>query len=374
MIQESKEDVESGASSVAAQEDSFDATLVSTTERRLMTKIDLHLLPVLCVLYLLAFLDRVNISNAVIFGLRKDLGIESGNRYNTALTIFFVPYILFEIPSNILLKKLKPHVWLSGCMFGFGLVTLCQGLVQNYAGLLVTRFLLGLLETGMFPGYKIFVGGLMYFGLVVPAYGYAYFAPTIIRTFGHGPIQTQLYSIPPWAAAFGVSLTVAYLSDRLRNRFAFTLIPICIAIAGFAILLNVHGEANRALQYGALFLITSGAYSAMPIIICWYSMNLGGHKRRSVGIAWQIGFGNIGGIIATYSFLEKDRPQFRPGHVISISFICLSAAMCVVYFFLLLHRNRTRDKLAAVDSSGALKQAAIDPLQGDLSPSFRYQL
>ncbi|PGH13944.1 hypothetical protein AJ79_03359 [Helicocarpus griseus UAMH5409] len=489
------EDAErSGDSSTVVHEVNLDATLVSTSETKLMAKIDGHLLPVLCVLYLLAFLDRVNISNAAIFGLKKDLDIEDGTKYNTALTIFFVPYILFEIPSNILLKKLKPHVWLSGCMFFFGLVTLLQGLVQNYSGLLATRFFLGLFETGMFPGcfyllgmwykrseaqkrfsfffssttlagafggllasaigkmdgmrgflgwrwvfileglltcvvsfgcffaipdfpedvkwlneeerafiraklakdvgaaghevslgwrdvlnvfkdLKIFVGGLMYFGLIVPAYGYAYFAPTIIKSYGYGPIQTQLYSIPPWAAAFGFSLTVAFLSDRLRNRFVFTLIPICIAIAGFAILLNVTGPENRGVQYGALFLITSGAYSAMPIIVCWFAMNLGGHKRRSVGTAWQIAFGNIGGIIATYAFLEKDAKIFyRPGYSISVAFICLSGAMCIVYLLLLLHRNRSRDKKAAVDATVVADQAAADPHLGDLSPSYRYQL
>lgn len=57
---------------------------------------------------------RVNISNAAVLGLKEDLGIVNGTKYNTALTIFFVPYVIFEIPSNILLKKLKPHVW---CMF-----------------------------------------------------------------------------------------------------------------------------------------------------------------------------------------------------------------------------------------------------------------
>jgi MFS family permease len=96
----------------------------------------------------------VNISNANIFGLSQELNLTINNRYNTALVIFFVPYILFEIPSNIILKKLKPNVWLSGCMFMFGLVTVIQGLVQNYAGILVTRFFLGLFETGMFPGCK----------------------------------------------------------------------------------------------------------------------------------------------------------------------------------------------------------------------------
>lgn len=54
---------------------------------------------------------RVNISNAAVLGLREDLDIVDGMKYNTALTIFFVPYVIFEIPSNILLKKWKPHVW-----------------------------------------------------------------------------------------------------------------------------------------------------------------------------------------------------------------------------------------------------------------------
>lgn len=120
-------------------------------ERKLMTKIDLRIIPVLSVLYLMAFLDRTNIANAAVFNLREDLSL-TGLQYNTALVIFFPPYIIFEIPSNILLKKLNPNVWLSVCMFGFGLVTICQGLVTSYGGLLTTRFFLGLTEAGMFPG------------------------------------------------------------------------------------------------------------------------------------------------------------------------------------------------------------------------------
>lgn len=58
---------------------------------------------------------------------------------------------VFEIPSNIILKKLKPHLWLSICMFMFGLTTILQGLVQNYHGLLATRFFLGVFEAGMYP-------------------------------------------------------------------------------------------------------------------------------------------------------------------------------------------------------------------------------
>ncbi|GAW25735.1 putative mfs transporter protein [Rosellinia necatrix] len=122
-----------------------------TTERKLMNRIDWYIIPFVSLMYLLAFLDRVNIANARAFHLETDLNLEK-TEYNTALTIFFVPYIFFEIPSNILLKRFSPRIWLSGCMLAFGLVSIFQGLVQNYAGLLVTRFFLGVFETGMFPG------------------------------------------------------------------------------------------------------------------------------------------------------------------------------------------------------------------------------
>ncbi|KAK1140249.1 High-affinity nicotinic acid transporter [Aspergillus melleus] len=465
--------------------------LTNTTERRLMAKIDWHIIPCLCVMYLLAFLDRVNISNAAVLGLREDLNIVDGMKYNTALTIFFVPYVIFEIPSNILLKKWKPHVWLSMCMFLFGLVMICQGLVSNWGGLMTTRWFLGMFETGMFPGcfyllgmwykrseaqkrfsfffssttlagafggllasglgkmdgirgysgwrwvfiieglltcvvsfiwffvipdfpedvkwlteeerefiraklaqdtggaahdakigwrevldvfkdYKIFIGGLMYFGQIVTAYGYAYFAPSIIKTYGYDAIMTQLYSIPPWAAAWGFSMVIAVLSDRTGHRFAFTIGPMLIAMAGFGILLNVHGEENRSVQYGALFLVTSGCYSAMPVIVCWFAMNLGGHRRRSIGTAWQVGFGNIGGIISTFAFLEKDAPEYRPGFAISVSFLCFSAACCIAYFAAVWYDNHRRDQAAANGTVPEYSQEERD-LLGDMAPSYRFE-
>lgn len=128
-----------------------------TTERKIITRIDWRVLPFLCILYLLAFLDRVNISNANVFNLSKDLNLRN-IEYNTALVIFFVPYVLAEIPSNILLKRFKPHVWLAANMFLFGFTTCMQGLVQSYSGLLACRFFLGLFEAGMFPGCFYLIG------------------------------------------------------------------------------------------------------------------------------------------------------------------------------------------------------------------------
>lgn len=125
----------------------------------------------------------------------------------------------------------------------------------------------------VFSDYKVIVAGFMYFGLIVPAYSYAYFAPGIIKTYGYSPIETQLHSVPPWAVAFGWAMILATVSDASRHRMGFAIFSICLAIAGFGILIAVHD--NHHLQYAALFLVTMGTYSAMPIIVCWFNMNLG---------------------------------------------------------------------------------------------------
>ncbi|KAE8855268.1 hypothetical protein PTNB29_09519 [Pyrenophora teres f. teres] len=132
-----------------------DATIIDlVAEKKLLHKCDLHVLPPLFLLFLLAFLDRVNIGNAKIQGLTEDLEMIGPNayRYNIALFIFFVPYVLFEVPSNLVLKKLKPSTWLSLIMTLWGLSTIGMGLITNFEGLVAMRVLLGFFEAGLFPG------------------------------------------------------------------------------------------------------------------------------------------------------------------------------------------------------------------------------
>lgn len=120
-------------------------------DKAMVRKIDRKVVPMLFLMFFAAFLDRVGIGNALTFSLPKDLNLQ-GNQINTVLTIFFVPYVVFEIPSNLVLKKVKPHNWLTFCIVSFGFVMLAQGWVQNYGGIITTRFLLGLFECGIFPG------------------------------------------------------------------------------------------------------------------------------------------------------------------------------------------------------------------------------
>ncbi|KAJ3715352.1 major facilitator superfamily domain-containing protein [Lentinula raphanica] len=123
----------------------------SVLDAQLVRRIDLRLLPILTLLYLLSFLDRIIglATHSHVSGQDLDL---SAPAYNTSLALYFVAYVIFEVPSNIILKRFDPQLWLPTLTLVWGIVTVCQGLVTNQAGLFGIRFLLGATEAGLFPG------------------------------------------------------------------------------------------------------------------------------------------------------------------------------------------------------------------------------
>ncbi|KAK1138378.1 hypothetical protein N8T08_002662 [Aspergillus melleus] len=125
-------------------------------DRALLWKLDLRLIPWLSLLYLISFLDRTNIGNAKLAGLQEDLDM-SDNQYNASLTIFFVSYSVFEPLTNVLLKRMRPSVFIPIIMVLWGICMTCMGLVHNYAGLMAVRWFLGLTEAGLFPGVGYFL-------------------------------------------------------------------------------------------------------------------------------------------------------------------------------------------------------------------------
>ncbi|PPR00405.1 hypothetical protein CVT26_009690 [Gymnopilus dilepis] len=124
--------------------------------RRLWRKVDVRLVPILSLLYLLSYMDRGNIGNARLQGLGTQLDL-SGNRYNIALTMFFIPYCLFECPSNLVLKRFHPSRWLPGMAIAWGVVMTTMGLVKSYPQLVGVRVCLGFAEAGLFPGVAYYL-------------------------------------------------------------------------------------------------------------------------------------------------------------------------------------------------------------------------
>ncbi|KAK7752184.1 hypothetical protein SLS62_005928 [Diatrype stigma] len=128
-----------------------EADVSQINEKSLLRKLDVRLLPAVGILYLLSFLDRSNVGNARIEGMLDDLHM-LGDEYLTGLTLYFVGYVLFEVPCNIILKRTTPRLWLPTLTIAWGVVATLLGIVQDRTGFLIARFFLGVAESGLFPG------------------------------------------------------------------------------------------------------------------------------------------------------------------------------------------------------------------------------
>ncbi|KAF2177930.1 MFS general substrate transporter [Zopfia rhizophila CBS 207.26] len=463
--------------------DTAGLTIDPAAEKKLLWKCDLHVLPPLFVLFLLAFLDRTNIGNARIQGLTEDLHMR-GNDYNVALFVFFIPYILFEVPSNLVLKKMAPSTWLSLIMALWGVSTIGMGLVNTFGGLVALRVLLGLFEAGLFPGCvylismyykryelqwrltlffaasiiaggfggllayaiakmdgiagyggwrwifiieglltfvlgivakfwvtdwpetakflspderalliarlgadsgdavmnrldkraakrifsdpKIYLGTLAYFGIVNTGYAGSFFIPTIVKELGYSSEAAQVRSIPIFVVATVTAIIAAYITDRLRHRYAFCILGLCVASIGY-ILLLAQKNLSAGVKYFALFLVVPGGYITQPITLVWMSNLVSGHYKRSVSSAIQVGFGNIGGIVASNVFLDSEKPRYPTGYGVSLGLLWICGAACTGLFFLVKVENRRRER---GERDQRLQEVDADNL-GDDHPHFR---
>jgi sugar phosphate permease len=125
-------------------------------EARLRLKIDLYIMPTISLLYLFCFIDRANIGNAKLAGLEEDLGL-TGNDYNAVLSIFYISYIIFEIPSTMACKWVGPGRYLPALTLCFGICSLGTAFVHNIQAISGIRFLLGAFEAAMMPGMAYYL-------------------------------------------------------------------------------------------------------------------------------------------------------------------------------------------------------------------------
>jgi MFS family permease len=150
------EEVQTGTTPSSDRKQADSSLAEGISERALVRKLDRRLLPPLILLYLLSFLDRSNVANARIEGLEDEIAM-TGDEYLTGLTLYFVGYVLFEVPCNIVLKRWKPQLWLPTLTMVWGVVATLMGIIQNYSGFLAVRFFLGVTEAGLFPGIVFYL-------------------------------------------------------------------------------------------------------------------------------------------------------------------------------------------------------------------------
>ncbi|KAF2267737.1 MFS general substrate transporter [Lojkania enalia] len=119
-------------------------------EKKLVRKIDMFLMPTIWVLYLFSYMDRTNIGNAKVAGMKDDIGLSS-TQYFLAVVVFQIGYVIAEVPSNMILSRTRPSLYIPFLMVLWGSVAALMSLVKTPAQLLGMRFLLGVMEAGFSP-------------------------------------------------------------------------------------------------------------------------------------------------------------------------------------------------------------------------------
>jgi len=130
-------------------------TVAVSIEARTIRKVRIRILPFIFLLYIICFLDRINISFAALT-MNKELAITS-QQFGLLSGIFFFGYFLFEVPSNLLLHRIGARIWIARILITWGIVAMLTGFVHNVHQLYVMRFLLGLAEAGYYPGVVLYL-------------------------------------------------------------------------------------------------------------------------------------------------------------------------------------------------------------------------
>ncbi|OBT51672.1 hypothetical protein VE04_07838 [Pseudogymnoascus sp. 24MN13] len=146
----------SGSGYVMSTYHSYTPEYSSEVEKKLLRRIDLRIMPLVVIIYIFSYLDRNSITQARLYGLQEDTNV-TGAVYNTAIAIFSAGYVIMQLPSTVIMTKVRPSIYLPCCMIAWAIVSGSTAAASSPAGLLVARFMLGLIEAPFYPGAVYFL-------------------------------------------------------------------------------------------------------------------------------------------------------------------------------------------------------------------------
>ncbi|KAH7109162.1 major facilitator superfamily domain-containing protein [Dactylonectria estremocensis] len=219
--------------------------------------------------------------------------------------------------------------------------------------------------------WKIWVHMFITIGIFLPVYSVSIFLPTIIRSMGHAGELAQLMSAPPYVTACFATVIGGFAADKQRQRGVYVISFCLVAIIGLVILITVE---NNSVKYFACFLVLSGIFAYVPQGTSWNGNNIGGSVKRGVGLAMQIGFGNLGGAIAGFIYRQEDAPHYRSGHGTLIATLCMSCSLAIFMRWYLHKENAKRDRMYKALSEYTLAELEQEADRGDDATFFRYTI
>ncbi|KAK0637410.1 major facilitator superfamily domain-containing protein [Bombardia bombarda] len=210
----------------------------SPEERRFLFKLDTVLLTFASLGYFIKYLDQININNAFVSGMKEDLGL-FGNELNYMQVCWTVGYVLGEIPSNILLTRIRPSIWIPACEVTWAVLTILLAKCQTTTQIYVLRFFIGLAESTFYPGMQYIIGS-WYRKDELAKRSCIFHASGALGTMFSGYLMSAVYHLNGVGGYKGWQWL--FIID--------TVISLPIAIAGFFVLPDVP-EITRAWYFTA---------------------------------------------------------------------------------------------------------------------------
>ncbi|GJD04331.1 pantothenate transporter [Colletotrichum higginsianum] len=376
------------ATTLSDSELAREAALTALTveeEKKLIRKVDWRLIPLLAMLYLVKKLDESNVGllklNATPFrpstppralsepvsqarimnkGTERNILTQldvTSDQYGMVTVLYTVPYILAEIPSNLLLKRFKPSRWQSRIMLSWGIVTACTAAVHNLGGLYACRFLLGLTEAGMFPGIilqlsywyrpdeiavrlmwicpsaaklprsseKNFAGSeiiaslkdkrlwlftLSWALMTCGKNGIDFYRPSIIANMGFSDIATaQVLNIPTSAVAIFLILSLGTWSNKAKIPLPLFPIGCTVVIVAMYSILVVYPN-DIGVYIGMMIGVACGT-AWFPLMWPWRAQTVNGATGSAFAIGFVNSYGQVGDALGPQMFQEKYAPSYQ---------------------------------------------------------------
>jgi peptidoglycan/LPS O-acetylase OafA/YrhL len=201
--------------------------------------------------------------------------------------------------------------------------------------------------------------------------GLAFFAPTIVKTIYPKAtvISQQLHTVPPYVVGAFFTVLFPFLSWRFDKRNIFFIISAPLMMIGYIMFLASN---NASVRYGATFLIASGAFAFGALCNAQVSANVISDTARSSAIGTNVMFGNIGGLISTWSFLPKDAPDYHIGNGLNLATSSTTLLVSIALLFWMYSNNKKRESRDIDSELAGLDQKHIQDLDWR-HPAFRWK-